>query len=147
MLLFRCYFVVLVFGKGTFFRSSFSQVPGILGLVVFSVSVLLVFVFLLVWCLEGSDVFLSNSLRHLGIVFLHCSVLMLFLLLHVLAACFSMWVLGLPFYGNPLGGRLGMATTERPIYVCHLFLTIGVFGLNRRWPPGRGFSCCFVASK
>ena len=72
--------------------------------------------FLLVWCFLGSDCFLSILFVILGLSFLHCSVLMLRLLLLVLATCFSVWVFGLPFYGNPLGGRLGMATREGPIY-------------------------------
>ena len=63
----------------------------------------------------------------LGLSFLHCSVLMLLLLLHVLAARLSVWVSGLPFYGNPLGGRLGMANREGSIYFL-AFLIIGVFG-------------------
>ena len=54
--------------KRAFFRSNFSLVPGFFGLVVFSVRVLLIFMFLLVWCFIGSGLSIFNSLRHLGIV-------------------------------------------------------------------------------
>ena len=56
----------------------------------------------------GSGLFLVNSCRHLGLSSLDCSVLMLLLLLRVLAARLCVWVFGLPFGGNPPGGRMDM---------------------------------------
>ena len=69
-----CYFVALLFEK-TIFRSNLSLVPGLFGLVVFSLFVLfLFFVFVRVRCFLASALFLWNalpgqSLPHLGIVF------------------------------------------------------------------------------
>ena len=66
LLLFCCFGV----WKRAFFRSNLSLVPGLFGLVVFSVRVLLMLCveFLLVWCFLGSALFLWNALRHLGVV-------------------------------------------------------------------------------
>ena len=66
------------------------------------------FLFLLVWCFLWVLVcFFSIIVVILGLSFLDCSVLMLLLLLHVLAARLSVGVFGLPFYGNPPGGSYG----------------------------------------
>ena len=77
--------VILLFGFWkAFFRSNFSLVPGFFGLVVFYVRALLIFVFLLVWCFGALVCLFSIIFVILGSSFLHCSVLMLLLLLHVL---------------------------------------------------------------
>ena len=95
--------------KRTFFRSNFSLVLAFSGFVVFSVRALLSL------CVSacffgvfmGSGLFLSILFVILGLSFLHCSVLMSLLLFQVLAARLSVWVIGLPFYGNALGGSFG----------------------------------------
>ena len=58
----------------------------------------------------GSGLFLlffSTLVVILGLSFLDCSVQMLLLLLHVLAARLSVGFFGLPFYGNTPGGSYG----------------------------------------
>ena len=142
LLLFCCFGV----WKRTFFRSNCLLVPGFFGLVVFSARALLILCFCLFGVLWVLVSFFSVLFVILGLSFLHCSVPMLLLLLHVLDARFSVWVFGLPFYGNPLGGRLGMGTGGANRFLP--FLIIGVFGLKHA-PPSRArvFFYCFVASK
>ena len=95
LLIYCSFFVCFGVWNTTLLRSNLSLVLAFFGFVVFFVGALL-FVFLLVWCFLWVLV-PFNSRRHLGIVFLDCSVLMLPLLLHVLAARLSAGVFGLLF--------------------------------------------------
>ena len=80
-------FVVLVFGKEPSFGPPF-PCAWILWIGCLSVCALLIFCVSPSLVFFGTGLFLFNSLRQLGIVLLHCSVLLLLLLLHVLATCF-----------------------------------------------------------
>ena len=66
----------------------------------------------------------------LGLSFLHCSLFMVFFLLHVLAPRFCMRGHGLPFYGNRFGGSFGDGHAGG----VNIFLIIGVFGWKQALP-------------
>ena len=92
--------------------------PAFFGFVVLSVCVFLTL------CVSDGLVFLrvllylfGMPLVILGLSLLHCSVLMLLLLLHVLVACCLCGLLGCLFAGTLSGGRLGIANTEGSIYL------------------------------
>ena len=132
LLLHICFFLFGVWHT-TFFRSNLSLVLALFGFDVFFVRALPFF-----WCVSACVVFLlwvlvcflSILLVILGLSFLDCSVLMLFLLLHVLAARFCVCVgvfLGCLFRGTITESRMGMANREGSIYFSG-FLIIGVFG-------------------
>ena len=95
----------------------------------FCVSACVVF---LLWVLVC---FLSILVIILGFSFLDCSVLMLFLLLHVLAARLCVCVLlGCLLRGTITESRMGMANREGSIYFSG-FLIIGVFGWKQLLSP------------
>ena len=97
----------------------------------FCVSACVVF---LLWVLVC---FLSILVVILGLSFLDCSVLMLFLLLRVLAARLCVGgFLGCLLAGTFRGGRMDMANREGSIYFSG-FLIIGVFGWKQPLPSGR----------
>ena len=90
----------------TFIRSIFLLCLHYLDFFLFSVCVFLIYVFVLGRALRILF-FFSILFVTLELSFLHCSRLMLLLLLHVLAPCFCAWGRVLPFYGDCLGGLLG----------------------------------------
>ena len=114
----------------TFFRSNLSLVLAFFGFVVFFVRALPFFcvsacVVLLLWVLVC---FLSILVVILGLSFLNCSVLMLFLLLNVLSARLCVGgFLGCLLRGSITESRMDMANREGSIYFSG-FLIIRVFG-------------------
>ena len=141
-LLLHSFLFFFVFGvwHTTFFRSNLSLVLAFFGFVVFFVRALPFFcvsacVVFLLWVLVC---FLSILVVILGLSFLDCSVLMLFLLLRVLAArcvCVCVCVfLGCLFRGTITESRMGMANREGSIYFSG-FLIIGVFGWKQPLSP------------
>ena len=99
-----------------------------------------VFVFFLFGCFCFFGVLLRSVfcfvyLPHLGLLFLRWCVVVLVFQLHVLAACFCVWVLVLSFFGlTLLGGRSGRDNREGSIYFS-AFLIIGLFGRKQALSP------------
>ena len=127
LLLFCCFGVL----KRAFFRSNLSLVPAFFGVAVFFVRALLIFgvsacVVFFLWVLIC---FLSILFVILDLSLLGCSVLMVLVLLHVLAARLSVGgFLGCLLTRTLLGGgRLKMADREGSIYF-RFFFIIGVVG-------------------
>ena len=113
----------------TVFRSNLSLVLAFFGFVVFFVRAFPFFVFLFVWCFCYGFWFVSCLVVILGLSFLDCSVLMLFILVNVLSArlCVGGFLVGCLLRGTITESRMGMANREGSIYFSG-FLIIGVFG-------------------
>ena len=102
LLLLCCYFVVLVFGKELSFGPTCLLCLHSLDALSFLFVFVIFLVFRFVWVFLGSVFFLSSF----WFVFLHCCVVVLVFLLHVLAARLSLSLsgfFGLPSHGNSLG--------------------------------------------
>ena len=79
----------------------------------------------------------------LGLSFLDCSVLMLLIPLHVLAARLSLWVFGLPFYGNPPRGSYGYGQPGGVNIFFGFSHNRGVWVKTGAAPQGEGFANFF----
>ena len=134
-----------MFGTKPFFRSNLSLVPVLFGYVVFFVRALLIFcvsacVVLFLWV---PVCFFAILVVILGLSFLRCSVLMLNLLLHVLAARLPVGFFGLRFDGSPPGGSFGYGQPARVNIFVGFSHNRGVWVKTGAVPQGEGFCKLF----